>query len=78
MSGVGGVFDPAVGVTCESRVVVTVRRVRCVPRPATELGGSVVAECLTDLVVGVHHERTLLRDGLTDRSALPIFFNSQG
>ena len=40
------------------------------PGPASEVGALIVAHCLSDLVLGVHHEGPVLGHGLTDRTAL--------
>src|SRR5262245_23662924 len=63
-------LDPSVRVPREPLLFARVHVVFAIPRPAAELRPLIVAERLLDLRARVHHERTVLRDRLVDRSSL--------
>src|SRR5471032_2686683 len=63
-------LDQPAGVSGEPPRFCAMHRTVDLPRPTTEACASVVAECLLDLGLGVHDERSVLGDGLADRTTL--------
>ena len=63
-------FDLAVGMEGESSFAAIMDRVGTIPRPAPELGGSIVDHRLADLVCRVHDEWPHLEHRRPDRPTL--------
>jgi hypothetical protein len=40
------------------------------PRPSAKFGATVIGKSLVNFFLGIHHKRTVLRNGLANRAAL--------
>jgi len=65
-----GVLEPAIDVAGEPALVASVYGVRVRPRPAAESSSLIVDHRLSDLVLGIHHEWTVLSDRLHEWATL--------